>query len=140
MDTHNPNPVPESLIHYWTMWNEADLEAVRGHLNQAVTENVEWVDPLHSFVGRDALEANVRSLRTEKPEYYFALASEFDIHHDRVRYRWDMMRKHRVLLEGLDVVTIDVSGLISRVEGFFGHPKPLGPASEIPDHLRPRPS
>ena len=34
--------------------------------------------------------------------------------------------RHRTLMEGLDVVTIDpTSSLINRVDGFFGHPAPV---------------
>ncbi len=134
MTTTTPAPMPVALQHYWTMWNEPDLTAVRGHLDQAVTEAVEWVDPLHSFVGRDALEDNVRTLRTDKPEYRFAIASELDAHHNRVRYEWHMMRKHRVLLRGFDVITLNDLGLIERVDGFFGELVPLtGEASASSD-------
>lgn len=130
--------MPDSLVHYWTMWNEPDLDAIRTHLDRAIASDVEWVDPQHSFRGRDALEANVRTLRSSKPEYRFVIASELDCHHDRVRYRWDMMRKHRVLMRGLDIVAIDTAGLIARVDGFFGEqPPPVAEASSaIPAFLR----
>jgi hypothetical protein len=37
-----------------------------------------------------------------------------------------MIRSARTLMEGLDVVTVDpISGLINRVDGFFGHPTPI---------------
>jgi hypothetical protein len=41
-------------------------------------------------------------------------------------------------MEGLDVVTLDPStGLICRVDGFFGHPTPIDPdKSGVPDALR----
>ena len=130
--------MPAALISYWTMWNESDLTAIRSHLDQAVSTDVEWVDPQHAFRGRDALEANVVELRTNKPEYRFVIASELDQHHDRIRYRWDMMRKHRVLMQGLDIVTFASDGLIARVDGFFGdHPAPVAETgSGIPDQLR----
>jgi len=66
-----------------------------------------------SFVGITELEASIRSLRTSKPGYRFVIASEVDHHHDRFRYRWDMISRGRTLMEGLDIVTIDPSvGLI----------------------------
>jgi hypothetical protein len=74
------------------------------------------------------LEAAIRSLRTSKPGYRFVIASEVDHHHDRFRYRWDMISRGRTLMEGLDIVTISPSvGLICRVDGFFGHPTPIDP-------------
>lgn len=130
--------MPPALVAYWTAWNEADLHRVRAHLTAAVTDDVEWNDPRDSFIGIDELEQAVRRLRTNKPEYAFVIASEIDCHHDRLRYRWDMVRNGRTLMEGLDIVTLEpASELIARVDGFFGNPKPIGEgASGVPQRLR----
>lgn len=130
-------PMPEPLVAYWSAWNERDLALVRGHLARAVTVDVDWTDPRDSFVGIDELESAIRRLRTSKPEYVFTIASEIDHHHDRLRYRWDMTRNGRTLMEGLDIVTLDpTSGLINRVDGFFGHPTPVLPdESGVPTTL-----
>jgi hypothetical protein len=129
--------MPEPLVFYWTAWNEMDLDLVPHHLALAVTQNVEWNDPHDSFVGISELEAAIRSLRTNKPGYRFVIASEVDHHHDRFRYRWDMISRGRTLMEGLDIVTTDPSvGLICRVDGFFGHPTPINhEASGVPAGL-----
>jgi hypothetical protein len=120
--------MPEPLVAYWTAWNELDLDLVTEHLARAVTEDVEWNDPRDSFVGITELEAAIRRLRTSKPGYRFVIASEVDHHHHRFRYRWDMISRGRILMEGLDIVTVDPSvGLICRVDGFFGHPTPITP-------------
>ena len=130
--------MPDALVSYWTAWNEVDLGRIRGHLARAVADGVEWNDPRDSFVGIDELELAIRRLRTSKPEYRFVIASEIDCHHDRLRYRWDMVRDGRTLMEGLDVVTVDPgSGLVVRVDGFFGHPTPIIPdGSGVPPLLR----
>ena len=130
--------MPDTLVAYWTAWNEPDLERVRAHLDLAVTDHVEWNDPRDSFVGIDDLEQAIRRLRTTKPEYSFTIASEIDCHHGRLRYRWDMTRNGRTLMEGLDVVALDpMSGRIARVDGFFGHPTPIDEhASGVPPRLR----
>lgn len=132
-------PMPAPLVAYWTAWNETDVERVRDHLDAAVTRDVVWNDPRDSFSGMDELEAAVRRLRTSKPDYLFTIASEIDQHHHRLRYRWDMARNGRTLMEGLDIVTVDPSsGLIERVDGFFGHPTPIdGTNSGVPEALRP---
>jgi hypothetical protein len=123
---------------YWDAWNEGDLENIRRHLVSAVSEDVEWNDPQHSFIGIDALESAIRTLRSSKPGYRFVLASEIDHQHSRLRYRWDMVHKGRTLMEGLDIVTLDPAGLICRVDGFFGHPTPVkGDQSGIPVAYRP---
>jgi SnoaL-like domain len=130
--------MPDALISYWTAWNEHDIERVRNHLDDAVTDAVEWNDPRDSFVGIDELEQAIRRLRTSKPDYAFVIASEIDCHHDRLRYRWDMVRNGRTLMEGLDIVTLEPSsGRIARVDGFFGHPTPIDDGnSGVPTPLR----
>ena len=122
--------MPDALVSYWTAWNEPDTDRIRQHLVLAVTDGVEWNDPRDSFSGIDELEAAVRRLRTGKPDYRFVIASEIDHHHDRLRYRWDMTRNGRCLMEGMDVVSLEPSSrLIARVDGFFGHPTPIDPAA-----------
>ena len=130
--------MPAALVAYLEAWNELDLELLRGLLVRAVCEEVEWNDPRDSFVGIGELESAMRRLKTSKPEYEFRIASEIDSHNGRYRYRWDMSRRGRTLMEGLDVTTIDPStGLITRVDGFFGHPTPiLDSGSGVPPHLR----
>ena len=130
--------MPAPLKAYWTAWNEPDLEQVPYQLTFSVTEDVEWNDPRDSFVGRASLEEAIRALRTSKPSYRFVIASEIDHHHGRYRYRWDMISRGRTLMEGLDIATVDNStGLICRVDGFFGDPTPLKPAqSGVPESLR----
>ena len=122
------------LVAYWTAWNEFDVDRIGEHLLVAVTKDVEWNDPRDCFVGITELEAAVRRLRSSKPDYRFVIASEIDHQHGRLRYRWDMIRHGRTLMEGLDVVTLDArSGLIAHVDGFFGHPTPIDPVdSGIP--------
>lgn len=131
--------MPAPLVAYWQAWNADDLGTVSGLLASAVTDDVVWNDPRDSFVGRDELLAAITRLRTDKPEYRFVIASEVDHHHDRLRYRWDMVRNGRTLMEGTDVATLDPeSGLICRVDGFFGHVTPVDPASTgVPPELRP---
>jgi hypothetical protein len=129
--------MPEALTAYWTAWNSRDLDGVRGLLDRAVTPDVVWNDPRDSFVGIDELEDAIRRLRTSKPDYEFIIASEIDHHHGRLRYRWDMGRNGRTLMEGLDIVTLSSTGLIERVDGFFGEPTPIDDDdSGVPAALR----
>jgi hypothetical protein len=129
--------MPPSLVAYWTAWNEPDIGVILEHLAGAVTEDVEWNDPRDSFVGIEELASAIRRLRVSKPDYRFLIASEIDHQHGRLRYRWDMVRNGRTLMEGLDVVTLAPSGLIARVDGFFGHPTPIRrDGSGVPRSLR----
>ena len=132
--------MPPALVAYWTAWNATDPDAIGPLLDRAVTDDVAWHDPRDAFVGRAALHAAIVALRSAKPRYRFVIASEVDHHHGRHRYRWDMLSGDRVLMEGLDIATIDpATGRIERVDGFFGHPTPVRPTGGIPDHLRAQP-
>ncbi len=117
--------VPEELAAYWAAWNETDLDLIPGHLRGSVAEHVEWNDPNDSFTGSDRLEAHIIQSRIEHPNWVLEIASKLDYHHDRYRYRWDLTSRGRTLMEGLDVVTVNPAGLITRVDGFFGDPTPL---------------
>jgi hypothetical protein len=109
------------------MWNDPDVERARGHLEPAVTSDFIFCDPLHWHAGHDALEANVRQFRADQPAAVFEMASGFDTHHNRFRYRWNFTRRGRVLVEGLDIATVADSGLIERIDGFFGPVPNLAP-------------
>ncbi len=119
-------PVP-ALDHYFVMWNETDPALVRGHLDLAVTEEFVFCDPLHDHVGRDALEQNVREFRAKYPHAVLGVSSGVDLHHDRCRYEWNITLKGRVMIVGFDAVRIAPSGLLDRVDGFFGPLPPAGP-------------
>ncbi len=105
---------------YFAMWNEVDAAQIRAHLDQAVSEDFIFCDPLHWHVGRDALEDNVQQFRQQYPEATLHVTSGFDHHHNRYRYEWEILRRGRSMLIGTDVATVAASGLIERIDGFFG--------------------
>lgn len=117
----------EAFEHYWTMWNSADADKARHHLDLAVTEDFIFCDPVEYHTGRDALEQNVRQFKKRFPNASFELRSGFDNHHNRYRYRWDMLNRGKVVVEGTDVSTVADSGLIERIDGFFGPIPPPDP-------------
>lgn len=106
--------------HYFDMWRETDPSKVRQHLDLAVTEDFIFCDPLQFHVGRDALETNVLAFRSDNPKVSLELGSGVDSHHNRVRYAWHITLGSRVVMRGFDVATLAPSGLIERVDGFFG--------------------
>ena len=107
------------------MWNERDPVARRRHLEAAVVEDVEFCDPAYDYVGRDALEANVVEVQAD-PDVQFEVASGFDHHHNRYRYNWRVVKHGEVLVQGMDVTTVDADGMLVRIDGFFG------PIPELP--------
>lgn len=124
MTTADTN-IPPALYDYLNMWNERDPDAIRGHLDKAVSDDCLWVDPQHSHIGRDALEANVRGFRDKYGSAELTLASNVDGHNNRYRYEWLITLQGQTLIHGFDVVTVNADGQIERVDGFFGKLKPL---------------
>ncbi|MGI9600870.1 MAG: nuclear transport factor 2 family protein [Acidimicrobiales bacterium] len=122
-----PDDLPASMQAYLRMWNTRDLDAIRGHLDEAITTDCLWVDPLHHHQGRDALEANVRNFRTTYPDADLGLGSNVDSHNNRYRYEWVITVEGELLIRGFDVATLADSGLIERVDGFFGTLERTGP-------------
>jgi SnoaL-like domain len=117
--------------HYFAMWNETDTSKIRGHLEKAVMPDFEFCDPIHFHVGHDDLEANVRAFRAEHPDARLAPSSVIDQHHNRLRYNWEFRKGKRLMLVGLDIVTMAENGLIQRIDGFFGPLTPIGDAETI---------
>jgi len=115
-----PTDIPDAMAHYLRMWNELNAELVRGHLDLAVSQDCLWTDPQNAHTGRDALEANVHEFRKNFPAAVLALASNVDGHHRRYRYEWQITVEGELLIAGFDVTTLSESGLIERVDGFFG--------------------
>ncbi len=62
----------------------------------------------------------VREFRTKFPTAELDLASRVDHHHERYRDEWVTTMDGKVLMPGFDVVTLGTSGLLERVDGFFG--------------------
>lgn len=122
-----PDNAPAALVRYMHMWNERDPEAIRGHLDDAVSDDCVWIDPQHQHVGRDALEQNVRGFRAQFPGAGLGVGSNVDGHNDRFRYEWVIVNDGELLLRGFDLVTLNADGLIDRVDGFFGTLDRVGP-------------
>ena len=62
----------------------------------------------------------VREFRTKFPTAELDLASRVDHHRERYRDEWVITMDGKVLMPGFDVVTLGTSGLLERVDGFFG--------------------
>jgi len=115
-----PKDIPESMRHYFCMWNEIDPTLIRGHLDLAISEDCIWVDPQNSHVGRIGLENNVKAFRAKYPTAELDISSNVDGHNNRFRYNWIISEQGKTLMRGFDVATLNDDGLVERVDGFFG--------------------
>lgn len=113
--------VPESFVHYNAAWNERDPARVREHLELAVAEGVVFADPDNRTEGIEELEAMIREARLELPHAEYGADSEVDGGHDlRYRLHWRVRTgTDEPAVLGMDIITIDDAGLITRIDGFF---------------------
>lgn len=113
--------IPASFPHLLAAWNEPDAGKIRGHLDKALTADVEFVDPNYAICGLDAFEKMVREFRTKFPNSACIRTSGVDMHHDRARYSWTVVIDAANRIDGFDAVAIDAaSGKVRRIDGFFG--------------------
>lgn len=117
--------VPEVLHRYLAMWSERDDELRRTLLAECVSDDVIFADPNDYHEGRDELFRNTRRFRKLFPGAELRRTSEVDIQNRRHRYTWRITLDGKVLMDGMDVTTINDDGRIERIDGFFGPIRPL---------------
>ncbi|MFM7330574.1 MAG: nuclear transport factor 2 family protein [Brachymonas sp.] len=111
---------PPSFGAMFAAWNERDMSKVRAHLEQALSPEVEFIDPTIITRGIDAFEQSVREFRTKYPEADIRRSATLGVHHQLYRYSWEISVKSKVFLVGMDVTETDAQGRVMRVLGFFG--------------------
>lgn len=106
---------------YIAMWNEEDPDRRARLIEEAWADGASYVDPLLQAEGRDGISAMVAGLHQQYPGHRFARRSVVDVHHDQVRFAWDLRGPDGSLtVAGIDVATVAPDGRLERVTGFFG--------------------
>lgn len=111
---------PVALDKMLAAWNEPDPSLVRGHLDDALTPGVRFVDPSVDLTGIVDFEANVHKVRTGLPGANYSRTSGVDSQHGFHRYHWAIHQGEELVLSGFDVTEIDQDGQVVCVIGFFG--------------------
>jgi SnoaL-like domain len=101
-------------------WNERDPQAIRSHLDQALSADVQFIDPTIETNGLTDFEANVREFRAKYPNAQCIRTSSIDSHHQVHRYSWEIKAGGQLIMSGFDVAETDAQGKVRRVLGFFG--------------------
>jgi hypothetical protein len=85
--------------------------ALEGHL----------VDPPFASRGHAGISEQAAALLGQFPGHRFERSTAIDAHHTTLRYGWRLVDGEGApVMEGVDVLDLDVDGRISRVVGFFG--------------------
>ncbi|MFN0023095.1 MAG: nuclear transport factor 2 family protein [Parvularculaceae bacterium] len=113
--------IPGTFAHMLAAWNETDTKKIRGHLDKALSKDVEFVDPNYAIEGVSAFARMVKEFRQKYPDAKCVRTSGIDMHHDRARYSWSVIIDAKTRIDGFDAVQVSKkSGKIKRVDGFFG--------------------
>jgi hypothetical protein len=82
------------------------------------------VDPPLESAGHAGIAEQGGLLLQQFPGHRFVRHTAVDAHHEFLRYGWQLVSPEgQPVLEGLDLMELDVDGRICRVVGFFG-PQP----------------
>lgn len=121
--------LPECFARLLAAWNESDPQKVRALVEAALTPDAAFTDPDYQIVGVDAFVDMVLAFRAKEGAARLAPTSGVDMHHDRARYSWVVLRPDGSRFEGFDAVALDLEqGKIRRIDGFFGPLPPVGTA------------
>ncbi len=121
--------LPQCFAQLLAAWNEHDPVKMRALVESALTADVAFTDPNYQIVGIDAFIDQMNEFRAEEGQARLAPTSGVDMHHDRARYSWVVLRPDGTRFEGFDAVALDLAqGKISRIDGFFGPLPPVGTA------------
>jgi hypothetical protein len=113
--------VDDVLGAYFSAWNEPDRERRRAMLEDAVTADVELIDPTGRWAGVDGLIDRIDRYQTAAPETKVVPASGVDSHNEFARYTWVIVDAHgREVMEGLDVVERVDGDRLGRILMFHG--------------------
>lgn len=106
---------------YLAMWNESDAARRAQHIERAWTRDARYVDPLLEAEGYAGLDQIVTGVQTKFPRHRFRRASGVDVHHDRVRFAWELTAPDgAVVVAGIDVGVLAPDGRLQQITGFFG--------------------
>jgi hypothetical protein len=118
---------------YFEMWNTDDADERLGHAQRAFTDDARYVDPLSDVVGPQGASAMVGGLRADHAGYAVRRASELDVHHNVVRFGWEILDPDgAVYLNGIDVCALADDGRIVMLAGFFGAALDAASTASIP--------
>jgi hypothetical protein len=108
---------------YFAMWNETDPAARSTYIEQAWASDARYMDPLLEADGHDGLSQMVDGVHAQFPGHRFRRLSGVDVHHDRVRFAWDLVAPDgAVTVAGIDVGELADDGRLRSITGFFGEP------------------
>ncbi|MBA2283712.1 MAG: nuclear transport factor 2 family protein [Acidimicrobiia bacterium] len=106
---------------YIAMWNEEDPARRAALIAAAWAPDAAYLDPMLEARGHDGLGAMVAGVHAQFPGHRFRRLTAVDVHHDRVRFGWELAAPDgAVTVAGIDVGTLAADGRLQTITGYFG--------------------
>jgi hypothetical protein len=100
--------LPQCFATLLAAWNEHDPAKLRKLVEASLTQDVAFTDPHYQIVGIEAFIVQVGEVRAREGAARLTPTSGVDMHHDRARYSWALVRPDGTRLEGFDAVEVDL--------------------------------
>lgn len=116
----------ETLVDNWlAAYCQPDAARRLAAIRAVWNEHGHLVDPPLEGRGHQGIADAGGALLAQFPGHAFERSTALDAHHNFLRYGWRLLNHECVaVVEGLDVVELDVDGRLMRVVGFFGAQPP----------------
>jgi hypothetical protein len=106
---------------YFAVWNETDPQRRRDLIAQTWSEDASYLDPLLAAEGHDGIDAMVAALHAQLPGHAFRQVGAPDVHHDRVRFAWELVGEASgtPVYAGTDFGVVAADGRLRAITGFL---------------------
>jgi len=119
--TIDPAALETTVEGYFATWNEPDADRRTALCHEVWTPDGRYTDPLLDATGPQAIAEGLGALQSQFPGHAVARSTALDVHHDRVRFGWQITAPNgSVAFEGIDVAVVDQNGRLASITGFIG--------------------
>lgn len=120
-ETPTATDVTATIDAYLASLDEAD-DAKRAELvARSWAEDGRYTDPLQELNGHAELASVQGLVQQTYPGASFRRTSGIDVHHESLRFAWDLTNPDgSLVVAGIDVGTVGPDGRLTSIVGFFG--------------------
>jgi hypothetical protein len=124
--TSNQQNNIELVDRYFAAWNEVNPQHRESLIANTWSEDSWYLDPMVEGQGRHGIAAMIEAVQKQFVGLKFRRASDVDMHHDHVRFSWELAPEGgSAVAAGVDFGTVH-DGLLQSVTGFIDF-APSGP-------------
>ena len=106
---------------YLSAFNERDRSRRDALIAEVWAEDARLIDPPLTGEGHAGISEVADAMHTHYIDHRFRRVSGIDIHHDHLRFAWELVAPDgEVALSGMDVGELTDDGRLRRIVGFFG--------------------